>query len=250
MNVPRQLKEVGLTNSEASVYYALIKLGPSSATHIMRRTGMYRANVYDALEKLMLKGLISDVVHKGRKEFSAADPSQLYKILGEKKKGLDEIMPELHTDFTAKKQLHEVRHFKGPEGIKAALREINEEKHYDAFGISSNLAKVVPHYFPHWIRERIEKKLTARMIKSEGDKLKTPELFGEKIYKKLFEVRDIPPKYFTRTATWILKEKVVIILESIESPLAIIIHNKEIRDDYYKQFMNMWASAAPEKLRP
>ena len=248
MDPIRQLMDVGLTTNESKVYYSLLKLGQSSVTDIMKRAGVYRANVYDTLEKLMEKGLIASVVRSGRKEFTAADPHQLYKILDEKKKEIDEIMPELKAEYEEKKVVNEVRHFKGQEGIKAVLREINEEKHYDAFGISSNLAKVIPYYFGHWIEERIQKKLTARMIKAEGDLLKTPQLFGLKIYEQLFEVRDIPKEFFSKTATWILKEKVCIILESIETPLAIIIHNKSIRDGYHAQFLNMWNNAKPEDL--
>ena len=158
-------------------------------------------------------------------------------------------MPELRSEYDEKKQLYEIKHFKGPEGIKSALRGINEEKHYDAFGISSNLSKVVPTYFPHWIKERISKKLTARMIKAKGDYLATRQIFGDKIYKKLFEVKEIPPQYFSNTATFIMKAKVVIILESIENPLAIIIYNKEIRDGFFNQFESMWDHATPEKLK-
>ena len=85
MKAPRELTQLGLTQSEANVYYALVKLGPSSATSIMKKTGMYRANVYEALDKLTLKGLISDVFHDGRNEYLAAEPLNLYKILDEKK---------------------------------------------------------------------------------------------------------------------------------------------------------------------
>ena len=248
MDPVRQLMDAGLTANESKVYYSLLKLGQSSVTEIMKRSGVYRSNVYDTLEKLMTKGLIASVVRSGRKEFTAANPAQLYKILDEKKKEIDEIMPELKAEYEERKVVNEVRHFKGQEGIKAVLREINEEAHYDAFGISSNLAKVVPYYFNHWIQERIDKKLTARMIKAKGDLLRTPQVYGVKVYQQLFEVREIPEEYFSRTATWILKEKVCIVLESIETPLAIIIHNKSIRDGYYSQFMHMWNNANPEDL--
>ncbi len=237
------LKSIGLSPNEIKVYIALLKLGSAPATEIMRKSEIYRANVYDALEKLMEKGLVSSVLRVNKKHFECAPPKNLLDILKERENKLQKILPELDSIYNQYKVKQEIHHFKGKEGIKAVLRDINNYKTYDAFGISSNLGKIVGYYFQQWIRERISKNLFARMIKSKNDRLNTPGLFGMKIYKRLFHVKEIPKEYYTSTATWIYGGRVAIILESMENPLAVVIESKEIADGYRKHFEIMWKNA-------
>ncbi|MBI2547332.1 MAG: hypothetical protein HYW23_02690 [Candidatus Aenigmarchaeota archaeon] len=242
------LKSLGLSTNEIKVYIALLKLGSASATEIMRKSEIHRANVYDALEKLMERGLVASVLRVNKKYFECAPPTNLHAILREKENELSKILPELEAIYNQKKSKQEIQHFKGREGIKAVLRDINNYKMYDAFGISSNIAKVVGYYFQQWIRERIRKKLFARMIKARGDALNTPRIYGMKIYKNLFHVREIPKEYYTPTSTWIYGNKVAIILESVENPLAIVIESEDVSDDYRKYFENMWKNAEEEDI--
>ena len=53
------LEELGLTNAEAKIYIALLELGSSQAGKITEKTGIHRRTVYDAIERLIEKGLIS-----------------------------------------------------------------------------------------------------------------------------------------------------------------------------------------------
>ena len=54
------LKEIGLTDTEIKIYLALLSLGATSAGKIVEDTGIYRKNLYDALNKLIEKGLTSE----------------------------------------------------------------------------------------------------------------------------------------------------------------------------------------------
>ena len=53
------LKELGLTHLEIKLYKFLLLDGPNHAGLISRKTGVHRRNVYDALERLIQKGLVS-----------------------------------------------------------------------------------------------------------------------------------------------------------------------------------------------
>jgi len=52
------LKEIGLTETEIKVYTTLLSLGATSAGKIVEATGVYRKNLYDALNKLIDKGCL------------------------------------------------------------------------------------------------------------------------------------------------------------------------------------------------
>ena len=78
------LVELGLSKSEADIYLALIKFGKSTTTALTKQTGIHRTYIYDILEKLKEKGLISQIREEGKQYFMASDPSRLKDYLNEK----------------------------------------------------------------------------------------------------------------------------------------------------------------------
>ena len=56
------LEKAGLTKIESKVYLSLLDLGPSLAGQISKHSGIHRRSVYDALDRLAEKGLISYIV--------------------------------------------------------------------------------------------------------------------------------------------------------------------------------------------
>jgi len=79
------LKDIGLTDTEIKIYLALLSLGATPAGRIVEQTGVYRKNLYDALNKLVEKGLVSYVIEHKKKFFQAKNPENLEKYLDEKK---------------------------------------------------------------------------------------------------------------------------------------------------------------------
>ena len=61
------LVELGFNKNEAIVLLALLKVGKSDANQIIKATKFHKNIVYDNLEKLIDKGLITFIKEKGRK---------------------------------------------------------------------------------------------------------------------------------------------------------------------------------------
>lgn len=240
------MMRLGFSKNETKVYFALLKLGTAPISEVTGKSGVHRSNVYDSIGKLMEKGLVSTVTNSGKKVYTASNPKALRNIIREQEKMLEDEMPDLNKQYDFSRKRQDVQLFRGSSGIKTILRDINASKTYDAFGISSNLKRIVPYYFDQWIRERIRRGRFARMIKTEGDELATRKAFGEKIYRKLFEVRELPKEFYTPAATFIYGGKVAVILESVEDPVGIVIDNKGISDGYRKQFLALWVMAKSE----
>ncbi len=95
MELTKALKEYGLSDNEIKVYLALIKLGESAVQKIAKNSGLPRTTCYHLLESLEQKGLVGFVMKDSRKYFSPAQPSKLVENLEEKKKIIEEIIPEL-----------------------------------------------------------------------------------------------------------------------------------------------------------
>ena len=61
------LKKLGLTEGEIKVYTSLIKMGRAPITIISSKTGLNRTGLYDIMEGLIEKGLVSYIYEEKKK---------------------------------------------------------------------------------------------------------------------------------------------------------------------------------------
>ena len=80
----KQLEELGLSKNEAKIYLFLLKRGATTTGSIIKETGTANSRVYESLNILIKKGLVSYNIQKDGKHFQAVDPKD-FLIL--KKKG-------------------------------------------------------------------------------------------------------------------------------------------------------------------
>src|SRR3990167_5828378 len=90
-----KLEELGFTHNEALTYTALLGIGETTTGAIVKKTGLHRVLIYDALESLIRKGLASYVIKENIKYFQAADPQRLLDFIQEKEEQAKSIIPEL-----------------------------------------------------------------------------------------------------------------------------------------------------------
>ena len=88
------LERAGLSKGEIEVYLTLLKLGSSLVSKVAQETGLHRTNIYDTLEKLKEKGLVSYVIRENRKHFSASNPEKLLDYIKEREKEVVSVIPE------------------------------------------------------------------------------------------------------------------------------------------------------------
>src|SRR3989344_9034603 len=158
MTLEETLSQAGLTKNEAKVYLALIKLGSATAAEITKHSHVHRVNVYDVLERLREKGLISTIMQAQKRVYGAANPMQLEKLLKEKEALLHTILPQLKQEFQLKKDRPVVYHFIGVEGVMQAYAMMMEQKTtIYAIGGSGMNRKYLKHRHEFWNQERKKK---------------------------------------------------------------------------------------------
>lgn len=238
------LSKIGLTRNEINVYTTLLKLGSALAGEITSYSGIHRRNVYDAIERLIEKGLVSFVIINNRKWFKAADPSRLLVVIDEQKNKLDNIkisieqlIPQLRT-LPVIKEKQDVSYFKGKEGLKTVYEDIlTTRQGYIGYGRGRHIESLFKAYFKYYIKRRIKQGIGVRMIWDEISRgqyyTKTP----------LMESRFLPNEVCSYAALRIYGNKVALMLFSEEQPLAVVIENKAIADGYRKYFEVMWKAA-------
>ncbi|MBI2581890.1 helix-turn-helix domain-containing protein [Candidatus Woesearchaeota archaeon] len=95
MDLQQGLKTIGLSEGESKIYLALLKIGSSTVAKITKEVKIHRTNVYDFLEKLLIKGLVNYVIKGGVKHFKATHPNKLHDYLKEKENVVSTILPNL-----------------------------------------------------------------------------------------------------------------------------------------------------------
>lgn len=234
----RLLEQAGLTSSEAKIYLSLLEKGSSRAGEITRHTGIHRRTVYDAIERLIQKGLVSYIKTNNRHYYEAADPERLLELIKEKEDNIKQIMPELELLKKFSEEKKETLFFRGKQAIKTVFADqIKEGKEVLTFGDAVNVNEIIKYYFPHFDKERAEKNIRVKMLFDESAR-------KEKYLKKipLADVRFIKKGSKAPTSTNIYADKVSIIIWD-ENPKAILIKEASLSQSFKSYFEFMWGFA-------
>jgi sugar-specific transcriptional regulator TrmB len=227
------LQTAGLTAIETKIYMAILKEGRSLAGRISRNTGVHRRSVYDSLERLIQKGLVSYIEENNKKYFFAEDPQNFLTMIDQQRKEISTIMPTLQILYTEKKQDRKTTFFRGKSGLKTIFSDqINEGKEVLIIGASLDADKIIKYYFPKYDTERKEKGIWLKMLFTIKNQEKAPKIPFTKI-------RYLPKNHKGLTATNIYGNKVAIIVWEKE-PTAILIQDEAIAQTYREYFESLW----------
>ena len=247
MASPETVLKEFLPSNEAKVYLALLSLGSASASEITERCGLHRANVYDCLENLHQKGIITIIVKSGKKFFETVSPDRLKVILAEKKRqismveeSLDEVMPELSKRFETRKSKQLIHHLVGPEGLRTVAEEMLKEGEKTGILYTINSAggfrSHLPLYFKQWNRRRVKKKIQLEFISPERRRTSEKLVMGKARY--------LPDTMYSPLTIEIFGDKCALFTYE-EYPIAIFIENKNVAESFKKQFDVLWKVGKP-----
>ncbi len=245
------LKKIGFTENEIKIYLALLKIGASTAYDIGQKTGIYRVHVYDKLEQLMDKGLVTHVYKGAKKYFQASSPEKIRQYLEDKKREVElqeqeveKILPELQAFTLSPREDTRVEVFKGAEGLKYLLKDIikTAKKEVLITGIDdAKYEEALSIFMKQYFRDLRNKKIHERVITV---KKKSVFMFGKEVAHAT-RYRFLEEKQFNPTNTFIYGNKVVIV--SWGTPVtAIMIENMGIAETYRSHFEHLWRIADRE----
>ncbi len=80
------LEDIGLTKGEIKVYLTLLKLGETTTGRIIDEAQISSGKIYEILDKLLKKGLVSFIIKEKTKYFQASNPNRILDFLHEKEK--------------------------------------------------------------------------------------------------------------------------------------------------------------------
>ncbi len=248
------VEDLGLSNKEAKVYIAALRVGPAAVQQIADLANVKRVTTYVVLESLIAMGLVSQST-KGKKAlYTAEPPVNLERLVQKRRRQLEhqetslaEMLPELMGLTALPKDSPAVKLYEGEEGIRALVSTAYTSLKGDTkivYGVS-NLDQLLA-FFPAWakggvIQERVNLGIHSKLLytSTAGASLKADDMRFNR------ESRFFPAeKYAFKGDINIVGDHVVIISLSENQRMGISIHSAEMAASMKSFFEMAWDYAA------
>jgi sugar-specific transcriptional regulator TrmB len=226
-----QIQELGLGEGESQIYLALLKLGSANIMKLSKTTGRHRTHIYDTVDKLKEKGLVSESVVDNKRVLVASDPENILDYLKEQHEKAESVVKDLKKLQSTSKEI-KVETYKGKAGLKSVLRDILREKQdYVGYGEGTRFAKIFPIFFDQFRLQSDKLGIGLKLILKKG--VKVPK-------RKKLQVKHMD--FASPSTTFVYANKVVIIIWE-PFPTAIKIIDKQTATSYKSYFNVLWKIA-------
>ncbi len=243
------LKQIGLSEGEIKVYFALLELESSTVGRIIEKSHVPDSKIYSILEKLKEKGLVSFVIKNNVKHFQASDPKNILRLLNEKEKAIrlqkeeleESIIPQIEKRRKMTEEKQEAVIYESMEGLRAAfdymLNVVGRGGEYQVFVFGEVLKeKRVINFFIDYHKRRLAKGVSGRRLSN---------VEFRDILEKYYRSKNIPMRFTNQKlpiGVFIFKGHVMHIIWE-EKPTAFVIKSRK-NYQYYKEFFeDLWKTA-------
>jgi len=240
-----KLIELGLAKNEAKIYLFLLQNPNITTGPIIKKTGIANSRVYESLNSLISKGLVTYTVQKDGKYFDASPPEKFIEKEEERKKKIEALVPELKEIKKEKEIRTNTSVFEGFEGFKTAFEKIindcPKEETIQILGFSEQ----------QYSNETLRTFLLNMNLKSQQKKQKLKILLdnslkntlgNDRAKEKYSEVKYMPEGYISPGAIDIFQDYVYIFLWE-EKPFVFMIKNEKIAESFKQYFNFLWKIA-------
>ena len=237
--IEENLHKLGFSPSEIKVYLHLLKIGSSYPGKISSLTRINRTNIYEALDRLVSKGVVSYIIKNKIKWFEAKSPNSILSLINEKEQDLkqtrDSLIKEVSNLHIESNKLLEANIFIGKKGLRMIFEDILETKRPIALiAAEPQFKKLFGPYFELWHKRRIENNISQRSI--------IPMRFKPKLkQRKLLTYKFVNNK-FTNPTTTIVYGETCLLIQWSKEPIAIKINNTDIAKSHLNYFNMLWKS--------
>lgn len=230
------LEELGFKKAEAELYLALHKHGASTVSELARTSGVARRSVYDTLDELRHKGVVSQITQNNSQVYRACTPETLHELYTQRIKQLENELQ--NTTKHKEANTPKVELYTGRQGIKLILADIlqTSNEHW-SFGHLEHLGETMKYPILQFLKRKEEAGHKEKFLgeeKKEFAKIKNGEY------------RVLPQKHMPPTPVIIYENSVALFIET-ENPYTIKITHPTVAESYRQYFKKYWNEAKPIK---
>ena len=234
------LKELGLSENEAEIYYTTLSLGPSTIIKIARTSGIKRTTIYSVIDSLKQKGLINIQVEGFKKKFVAEDPRKLEEMLETRKERFRNLLPEFDAIYNLKGGESFIKYYEGLPAIKGVyeslIRDIKPHEDYLVMGNQDYWLKHDEKFFMDFLYRRAKLPINIRMMFQESE-LAHKWKSQEKNFNSRVKILPIGTKLNTNL---VVTPQRVLIHQLIHPVMGIVIENKSVIQMHKEMYEVIW----------
>jgi sugar-specific transcriptional regulator TrmB len=240
-------ERIGLNKNEAIVYIELMKLGQATAGQLIKKTEFHRNIVYDNLEKLIDKGLVSYILEGKKKIFQVNPPEMLtdflekqQESLNKKKKIAQELKDEILKHFKIVQTKQEAVIYRGVKGIKLVMKDILETgKNYISFGAPEESNTLMGKTFwKNFSIKQKEKRIYSKLLFNLSLKY-----WGKQVSHKYNKIKYLENTIEPLTQTIVYGSKTAVIVWT-EKPIITLINDENVAKSYTDFFDILWKTSS------
>jgi sugar-specific transcriptional regulator TrmB len=245
--IEENLKKLGFTHNEVKIYLTLLRVGKLKAGELIKETGLQRSVVYNDLDELLQRGLVSKSIIKGVAVYASTDPEALAHEAEQKAFLAKKISEELKQKQRIKDR--EVVVYEG-EGIVKRVADKSLDSPMGStiyflgpskFGIQANLEK----YWQQYHKKRYEKGVNCRIL---YDKSTDPRVLQNRNALPLCEAQYLPIEMEMPMSFIISDDIVGMVVPSENPPLAFLIKSPKTAEALKNYFEYLWGQGASVRV--
>lgn len=238
MQLSEKLVQLGFTNNQALVYSALVELGQTKASGAIKKTGLHRNIVYEALEALEQQRLIYKTSKGGVALFQASDATS---IVTEAQSRLDVAKTVAEeVNLRRDRSQHEVKMYEGTKGLSAQREQILQDLQGDgeehlviATGKAQN--DLYETVFRAYDQKRVKHGIPMRILFPQQE----AAVEAEVAKTEHTTTRFLPHNVKQPTMLDIWKDNVAFMMQDTE-PFIVSIKSGELAQSFKEYFDALW----------
>jgi sugar-specific transcriptional regulator TrmB len=234
----------GLSANEARIYLAMLNFGHSTILAISRETEIKRPTVYITIEKLLADGLVKTIIKGKKKYYLPEEPGKLLQLLEEKRRSIENILPDLKNNYFSKNEKPKVISYEGRDGIRKIYEEtIRSRTEVLWFGSVKDVVEEFKDSYDKICREESAYSKGSREIvnNTSFDKNYAKKTNSQKNPKS--NVRVLPNAHLFSSVDNIIYDNKVAILSIKKNYYGVVIEDSGIANAYRTMFELAWKSA-------
>jgi sugar-specific transcriptional regulator TrmB len=235
-SIEKSLIDAGLSSIEVDAYTTILTNGPIGAGKVAKLTYNYRANIYQAIERLKSKGFVSETQGKKSKLFEAMAPNHILSELTRKKESFQKILPALNQMKATSIETTSMRTIEGIHGWKYLLDEfIDTGEERVVYGIPKE-AEILHDFFKTYHQKRAKNKIALRHLFNYDarDRIKTTRSLP------FTKSKYLPKELKQPVSTSICGSIVALTVYKKKNISTIVIDNITIANAYREYFEFLW----------
>ncbi|MCB2082215.1 MAG: helix-turn-helix domain-containing protein [Hyphomicrobiales bacterium] len=254
------LSALGISDEEVRVYNTLLESGPSTAGVLAKRIGLARPTLYDTLQRLHEKGIVSRSLRRGVRTFMAVHPNVISQLFQKRIDHLSsqydnflELLPILEQKIVGTLTRPRFQLYEGIEGVQNVLKDMLLYRDCETMAfwpIKSMVELLSEDFFRYHNKERIRRNLYTRAIwpqRESVDIRKNPFLGVGKEFRR--EIRQAPTEIHFTMGYWMYQNKIAFLSSRAEC-FGFIIESQEMAVMQRAQFEVLWKISTPITVEP